>query len=51
MRQLSVYLKREEREHRCGEIISTSRLGGEGGKGERQRHTERKGEKRNNTCF
>ena len=52
MRQLRVYLKREEREYRCEKNTGTGRLGqGEGRKGERKTETERKGDGESNLCF
>ena len=54
VRQLSVYLKREETEDRCGENISTGRLCGVGFKGkEKDRYLQREKAKKeeSNMCF
>ena len=44
MRQIGVYLKRGEREDRCGQSIGTGRLGRGCGEGERKTETEQERE-------
>lgn len=50
MRQIGIYLKREEREDRFGESTGTSRLGG-GMERERERDREKEQRAQESKCF